>query len=367
VNKSKKTLKGPKKETKKKFNINPKVWIIISSILGFLLIAGILFDQLYKRPLITIDGDKYYLEDLTYYFYGTEQAYDYINQLYGGSYWDMPYDYSSGMTVREYAKTEAINNIIYNEILYREAVANGYTLTQEEEEKINEDIDTILNDSGLSKKFIKRNGFTEEYLKDVLTKVKLAERYKNDIIDSLDIDEEAIKAEINYEDYRQYDIEYFYISTEDTTDNEDDSSSEETNEEKKKAAYQKIADIREKALTAEDWSTLLPEDEKELKYRDTYFLGNSTYYPDEFKEAVMAMDNNEISDILETEDGYYVVRMKNNNSAETYDRTVEEAIEKAEEEAFNEEYNNNILPKHNYVLHEKAIQNLRMGRITLVD
>ena len=367
MNKSKKTIKGPQKTKKKQLKINPKIWIVTSAIIGLLLIAAILFDQLYKRPLITINGDKYYLEDLTYYFYNYETSYDYINQIYGGSYWDMPYDYSTGMTVREYAKLEVINEILYTEILSREAEAFGYTLTQEEEDSINEQVDKILNDYGLSEKFIKRNGFTPEYLKEVLTKYKLAENYKNDVIELLPIDEEAIKADIKYEDYRQYDIEYFYISTEDTTDNEDDSSSEETNEEKKKAAYQKIADIREKALTAEDWSTLLPEDEKELKYRDTYFLGNSTYYPDEFKEAVMAMDNNEISDILETEDGYYVVRMKNNNSAETYDRTVEEAIEKAEEEAFNEEYNNNILPKHNYVLHEKAIQNLRMGRITLVD
>ena len=36
----------------------------------------------------------------------------------------------------------------------------------------------------------------------------------------------------------------------------------------------------------------------------------------------------EISDVIETDDGYYVVRMINNNSPETYDSVVEEAIKR---------------------------------------
>ena len=364
MNKSKKTIKGPQKTKKKQLKINPKIWIVTSAIIGLLLIAAILFDQLYKRPLITINGDKYYLEDLTYYFYNYETSYDYINQIYGGSYWDMPYDYSTGMTVREYAKLEVINEILYTEILSREAEAFGYTLTQEEEDSINEQVDKILNDYGLSEKFIKRNGFTPEYLKEVLTKYKLAENYKNDVIELLPIDEEAIKADIKYEDYRQYDIEYLYISTKKINE---DGSTEPMNDEEKKAAYQAISEYREKALAAEDWSTLIPDDEEDVKYRESDFLAKDTFFPDDFKETVMAMENDAISEILETEDGYYVVRMVNNNSSETYDRTVEDAIKKAEEEAFTKQYNENILPKYTYDLNERAIRNLRMGRITLVD
>ena len=46
-----------------------------------------------------------------------------------------------------------------------------------------------------------------------MTKNTLANRYEQDIIDTFDIDEEAIKAEFDYEEYRQYDIEYLNIST----------------------------------------------------------------------------------------------------------------------------------------------------------
>jgi len=366
VNKSKKTIKGTQSVKKKKqFNISPKIWIATSAVLGLLLIGAILFDQLYKRPLITIEGEKLYLEDLTYYFYNSESTYDYMNQLFGGSYWDMTYDYSTGMTVRDYAKLEAINNALYTEVLYREAVANGYALTQEEEDTVKEDVDKLLNDSGLSEKLIKKNGFTSEYLTEIFTKIKLADRYKQDVIDLLPIDEEAIKAEYDYEEYRQYDIEYLFISTEKT--NEEASSTEPMSDEEKKAAYDKIADMREKALNTEDWSTLVPEEETKLQYLKTNFTSKDTYFPDDFKESVKAMENGEISDILETEDGYYVVRMINNNSSETYDNTVEKAIKDAEEEAFSKQYTENILPKYDYKLHERAIKNLRMGRITLVD
>lgn len=370
MNKTKKTLRNAQNVEKKKkqINISPKLWIIVSAVLGLFLVVAILFDQLYKRPLITINGDKYYLEDLTYYFYNTELSYNYMNQLYGGYYWDMTYDYTTGETVRDHAKSEAINNIIYTEVLYREALAHGYTLTGEEADEIKEDVNLILNEGGLSDKFIKKNGFTPEYLTEILTKFKLADRYREDVIDLLYIDEEAIKADIDYEEYRQYDIEYVFISTTKTVEDEEGkSTNEDMTEEEKKAAYDKIADLREKALTAEDWSELIPEDEEDLKYREYSLLANNTTFPDNFKETVLAMENDEISDIIETEDGYYVVRMVNNNSSKAYDSAVADAIEKAENEAFMNEYNEYILPKYDYKINTKAINNLRMGRITLVD
>ena len=81
----------------------------------------------------------------------------------------------------------------------------------------------------------------------------------------------------------------------------------------------------------------------------------------------MSMENGDITDVVEEDDGYYVFRMVNNNSSETYEKTVEDAIKEKEEEAFSKEYNESILPNHTFELNNRAIRNLRMGRITLVD
>ena len=365
VNKSKKPIKSTKKVNKKQFTINPKIWIVLSAAIGLFLIVAVLFDLLYKRPLVTIDDTDYYLEDMTYHFYSTESYYDYINQMYGGTYWDMPHSEASNMTVRDYAKLETINTVIYQQILYNEAIANDYTLTEEEITKIDEDINSILNEQNLSAKFIKKNGFTSDYLKDVFTKNTLANRYKDDVIESLEINDEEIKAGFNYDDYRQYDIEYLYIST--VVMNEEDYSSQPMNEEDKKAALDKITTFREKALDAEDWFELIPEEEEKLQYRESNFLPTDTFFAEDFMNTMMSMENDQISDVIESDGGYYVVRMINNNSPETYDRVVEEAITKAEEEAFGKEYTDNILPNHTFELNEKQIRNLRMGRITLTN
>lgn len=365
MNKSKKTLRGSQKSNKKQLTISPIVWIVAGAILGLALIIGILFDQFYKSPLVTIDEKKYYLEDLTYQFYNTESTYDYINQMYGGSYWDMPYNETSSMTVRDYAKLETINNVIYEEVLYNEAVAKGYTLTQEEIDKIDENVNSTLNNMGLSEEIIKKNGFTPEYLKGVFTKNTLASRFKQDVIDAFDINDKEIEAGISYSDYRQYDIEYLYISTVKT--NEENYSQEPLDEAAKKDALDKITDLRSKALEAEDWSTLIPEDEDDLKYRKSNFLPSDTYFSEELMNTMLAMENNDITEVVEEEDGYYVIRMINNNSPETYDKTVADAIKEKEEEAFSEEYMDNILPNHTFKLNDKAIGNLRMGRITLAD
>ncbi|NLL00239.1 MAG: hypothetical protein GX271_06205 [Clostridiales bacterium] len=365
MNKSKKAIKGPQKPNKKQFTISPVVWIITGTVLGLALIIGILIDQLYKSPLVTIDENKYYLEDMTYYFYSAESTYDYFNQLYGGSYWDMPYSDSSDMTVRDFAKVETINNFIFEETLYNEAISKGYTLTEEEIDKIDEDIEKILNDSGFSETFIKKNGFTQEYLKDVFTRNTLANRYKKDVIASLDIDEEAIEAEISYDDYRQYDIEYLNISTNKT--NEEDFSQVPLSDKEKQLVFDRISDLRDEALTTEDWSSFISEDEEELRYRTSNFLAKDTYFSEDFKNIMMAMENGDVTEVIEEEDGYYVVRMIDNNSPKAYETAVEDAIKKEEEAAFNKEYIENILPNHPYELNTKAISNLRMGRITLVD
>lgn len=363
MNKSKKPIKVAAK--KKQVTISPVIWIVVGTILGLALIVGILFDQLYKAPLVTIDDKKYYLDDMTYQFYTTESSYNYINQLYGGSYWDMPYSEGSDMTVRDYAKLETINNFIYETILYNEAIANGYTLTQEEIDKIDENIDSTLNDMGLSKSFIKKNGFTANYLKEVFTKNTLTNRYKQDVVDSFDIDDEAIKAGISYDTYRQYDIEYLFISTQKT--NEEDSSQLSMDKLEKEAALKKISELRQKALDAEDWSAIISEEEKELIYKTSSFLPKDDKFSQDLMNTMLEMENGEITEVVEEEDGYYVIRMINNNSSETYDRTVKDAITEKEEEAFAAEYTDNIYPKHTLELNNKAINNLRMGRITLVD
>lgn len=370
MNKSKKVIRGPEKRIKSVKTINPKVWIITSIVLAVVLIAAVLFDRLYERALITVDGDNYYLNDLRYYFFTVESKYDALDQMYGGQYWDMAYNEEGTVTTRTVAMEEAVNAVISNEVLYREATANGYALTSEESDTISNDVVSFLYEQDIPADLIEKNGFTGDYLTDIFTKLQLSKRYKEDVIEGLPIDDEAITSEYKYEDYRQYDIEYLFISTQ-TEDAE--GNKVPMDEAAKKAAYDKINAKHQEALTSDDWSLLVPEEEEELTYSKDDFLAKDAGTSDEYglsadlKAMIITMENDEISEVFEDEKGYYAVRMINNNSLESYDSTVENAIKKAEEDAFQTKFMEEILPEYTYDIKERALRNLRMGSITLTD
>lgn len=342
-------------------------WIIASAVLVLALIVAMLFDQLYAPALVKVDGKKYTVYDLAYYLYSVESNYEYYDSMFGGNgaYWDMTYDESTGATMRDAAKEEAIQSAIGIEILYNQAISENYTLTDEEKENISTQVDSVWSNQ-LTASVISKNRFTKAKLTDIIGKTTLADRYRNDRIAALNIDEEAIKAEINYEDYRQYDVDYLFISTKTTND---DGESVDMTEDEKKAAFDKITEVLDQVATTEDWSTLVPEDETELTYSDDYGFTKSTgTFSDDLKSVIMAMNNGDVSDILEDPDkGYYIVKMVNNNSTESYDTEVENAITDEENEQFNTLYQEEILPNHSYTIYENALKRYTMGSITLAD
>jgi foldase protein PrsA len=82
---------------------------------------------------------------------------------------------------------------------------------------------------------------------------------------------------------------------------------------------------------------------------------------------MMTMNNTDVSTIYEDKTGYYIVRMKNNNSSERYDSEVKQKISEAEDSAFETYFTKNIEPKHTYKYNKKELNKLTMGYITLSD
>lgn len=364
MNNSKK-LKTKKEKKDKLIEQKPitmkRPWVIVSLVLIAILISAILFDRLYQRVLVTIDDEKYHMDDLSYYFYTLESQYDYYNQIFGGSSWDMTFDEETGATMRDVAKNDAVDMAVYTEVLYKEAVKEGYSLTEEEKQTVSDNVDTLFGGQ-ITEAVIKKNNFTKSYLRDVLSKSTLVERFRQDKINAMDIDDEGIKAAINYDEYRQYDIEYLFISpnTQDA-----DGNPKPMGEVEKTDAYNKISSYYESAKATEDWSTLIPEEEEQLTYRKTNFLESSTTFSDEMEAMMMAMDNGAISEIYEAEDGYYIVRMINNNSSAAYDSAVTQAITTEENTRFDSLYEDEIKVKYDIDLKESAIRALTMGNLTL--
>jgi foldase protein PrsA len=366
VNKSKriKVAKDPAEIHDKKNDrlISSKVLTITSIVLVVILVGALIFDQVYESPLIKVDGKSYTLHDLSFYFYNSEMQATYFDQIFGGngSYWDMTYDEATGTTVGEFAREQTVNDAVKNEVLYNQAVSEGYSLTEDEKKTVDKNVSGIL-DTASNKAVIEKNNFTKAYLTDIIGKTTLVTRYRQDKIDALDIDDAAIKAKIPYEEHRQYDIEYLFASKKNI---DDKGNSTDKSEADKTAALNKLTSYYETAKTTKDWSKFLPEDEKIVTYKSDNFIASDKPFDDKTKAKVMAMANDTVSDILEADDGYYIIRMKNNNSSENYDSAVKSAITDAESKGFDEVYQT-ILAKHKYKIYEKAVNKLKMGSVTL--
>ncbi|SFR76572.1 peptidyl-prolyl cis-trans isomerase [Anaeromicropila populeti] len=357
MNSSKTTLKGNKKEVKKKnmpvekTSTGKIVAIAICAVLVLAMLVGVAYDQLKPTLLFKLDGENIYLSDAMYYIYDKEVTYDAYDQMYlaytGTGYWDSTSD--SGTTNREAAKQEVYTTVKEYAILYKEAINAGYALTEEDKTTASETAEEVLKNLTTKQKSLP--GLSKKKLTSVLEKKAVADRYKQDMIDSFDIDDQAIKDTFNYEDYRQYDFQYYYTSK--TTYDEEGNSVALSDDEKAKLLEEMNA-LLEKSKT-EDFAALLPSTETEegtaateaaateettateetetsnISFQEEgNITPSSTTFEDEVKTKIMAMSNNEISQVLEDSNGYYIVKMINNNSDETYNQTVEDAI--AEEE-----------------------------------
>jgi foldase protein PrsA len=364
VNKSKKIKRaevqvGVHDKTKEKI-ISSRTLTIASIVFVIILIGALIFDQLFESTLLTVDGERYQLDDLSYYIYNVESQYDYYDQMFGGngSYWNMSSD-ESGNTMRDIAKQEAIESAIYSEVLYNEAVAEGYTLTDEEKTEVDTKVSSMME--SLTEGTIEKADFTKASLTESVGKTTLVTRYRQDKVDALAIDDAAITAGISRDEYRQYDIEYLFASK--MTSDAEGKSIEKTVDDKE-AALAALNTYNEKAKTTEDWTTLIPEDEKLVSYRSDNFIESDTTFDDDFESQIMAMENGTIGDVHETDTGYYVIRMINNNSSESYDTAVKDAITAAENEGFGKVYDE-ILAKHEFKTNDSALRSLTMGTVTL--
>ncbi len=337
--------KENKKETEKRKldsvprNINVRAIVLgtIGVILTIAVCVVIAFEQLYQPVLLTINGDKYRLNDVRYYIFSREyQGFttEYSYQSYMNmSYWDQVVDEETGDTNLDQVKAQTWDDIVKNEILYKEAVKQGYSVT--DEDKTN--VQTVISNTkeNLDSAILRSNGFTDSALTAILQKLEVASRFQQDTIDSFDIDDDAIKDGFNYEDYHQYGIGVFKIQK---TKTNEDNKTEDVPEEELKAALEKLEGLKDKIASAEDLSTVLGEDETAITYSSENITKDTTTYGKKNLKKIMQMKNGEMTDMIEREDAYYLIKMVNNKVTESYDSAVSNAISAEETSQFDDYY-----------------------------
>lgn len=345
-------------------------WIIgIVSAAVILICAIVVWDNHHPKLILTVNDEKLYLEDLMYDVFNTEMSYDYMSQLYQqmGStddYWNM--QQQNGQTTKEMAKNDCLESAKRQVVLYDEAIKNGYKLTKEDTKGAKKDAKELMKN--ISAKAKKATGFTEDKLISIIEKRKITARYKEDKIKSYGITKEAVASTIEKDKFRQYSLDTFFISTKKTDEKGNEINLAEADKQK---LYGKMEAVLEKAKDAKDWSKVIEtkEDEKEksaeeVSYSAYDFIESESKFDEDTTKKIVAMKNGEMSKILETKDGYYLVKMKDNNSTERYDKEVEDALKTKEDTKFEEDYTK-MAESYTFKVNEKEWEKIDIGTITL--
>lgn len=327
-----------------------KVLAILGILAVIVLCAGVCYMQLRPRAVLVVSTtdesgtqkkDTVYMKEAVYSIYQVENQYNQYSsiyqQLYGKTYWEMEDVDSKGRNGASAAKKQVMDSLKQREILYMEAQKRGYSLTAEEEKTAENNVtDTMKNFTDKQKSL---EGLDEKTLKSEFKKNALAEKFRQILIKESGVDEEALKATVNKKDYRQYTLQYYKVSNQETSGEE----TKEVSAEQKQTNLTNMQALQEKAKTAEDFTKLLDDNDKTgIQYQTENLikkdLKDSTFLNKKLRKQIMKMDNGQISDIIEGDDGYYLIKMVNNDDSEAYDNQCQSVVNEEETKQFNARY-----------------------------
>lgn len=341
-----------------------QIFVVLAILIGLAVAALVIWDRYHREVAMTVGNEKIYEDELMYYVYETESDASFMNslyqQIYGSSYWETIED--SGISNSEMEKLNIKDQAAQDLILEKEAINAGISLTDEEAAAADESAKNMFEQ--MSEADIKANGVKLENLTKISRRIALGDKYEAQRIDEYDIDDEGIRAGVDKDEYRQYNIQYYSISIVKTDDdNNEQSLSDEEIEQRK----EKLTDLRERAENGEDFETLIDEDEES----DITFSGieaekvwkADTNFSDTLTSVIYSMKDDELSDIIEDEDSgeLYLIKMLDNNSDEAYEDEVESRIKAQEEESFSDEYLEELMPKYNIKFKDAVWSKMNLG------
>ncbi len=376
MNKAKKIIKEqgiktPDKKAEKAEAKSRKNLILI--IVGILAVLGgvfvVCFTQLRPRPILTVEGPAANGETTTNTVYYTDSVYDIYQMESMYNNYGMDWDTQQGNgTLSESSKTQIMNLLKQREVLVMQAEKDGVTLDDAEKSEVDKSVKDAMEQIEKLPKSVK--GLSESDVRDSIEKQKLADKEKKKIIDGFDIDDAKLTAEVNKADFRQYTLQYYTISK------EDESSKEETKPLKDEATLKKakadLQELQKKAKTASDFTKLLTDKDNDgkddntgISYSTQNLLESDKEFADEATRAIIKkMNNDQISDVLETDKAYYVFKMINNNDPAAYDSEVKNKISAEEDSQYQKYYDETLSKQYKFKVTGYWKERVTIGGIT---
>lgn len=270
-----------------------------------------------KNEVFRIEKSSCTLPEVMVYLTNTKNQYE---NTFGDQIWEAAYQ---GVTLEENIKETVLARLARVKAMNLLAEEEGISLNQQEKDKAAQAASEYYQ--GLNETERSLLGVNEELIQSMYEEYTLA----NKVYEYLIAD---INPEISDDEARTITVEHIFIKTYTLNEN---GERVDYSDQARQEAYQKAREVLQRAKDGEEFSVLAAE------YSDdsntTYSFGKGTQEPT-FEEAAFNLATDEISNIVETEYGYHIIKCISTFDREETDRNKVKIVEQRRQEVFDEEY-----------------------------
>lgn len=256
--------------------------------------------------------------EMRVYLVNTRNQYE---RVYGDQVWQISRD---GVTLEENVKETVLARMAQIKTMYLLAGNRDIVLDEKEESRAAQAAREYYGSLSDAEKELL--GADEDVIRQLYTEYALADKVYRDII-------RDVNPEISDDEARIITVQHILLRTVGT---DDEGRRVSCTEEEKKAIYEKAAEIRQTAAEGE-------QDFVELasRYSEdnviTYSFGKGETEAS-FEEAAFALETGEISQVVETDEGYHIIKCISTFDRSQTDRNKLEIVEQRRREVFGQEY-----------------------------
>lgn len=257
-----------------------------------------------------------------------------IEAYYGNTIWDQ--EIEDGVKYKDKFKEMILDQMIYTEAIYEAAKKENLLPTEKEINKSIEEFNTSIKDNDDYKKQLKELGIDDNFLKYQFERNLASDNYKEKFNKDNAVTNDEMKKyyDDNKDDFYIDQVEASHILIK-TIDDED----KELSDEKKAEAKKKAEEVLAKAKAGEDFSELAKEYSQDTVSAKNggdlgFFKKGEMVKP--FEEAAFSMKVGEISDLVESDFGYHIIKVTDKEDRQkTFDEVKETIKETLQDEKYN--------------------------------
>lgn len=257
-----------------------------------------------------------------------------MEAYYGNTIWDQ--EIEQGVKYKDKFKEMILDQMIYTEAIYEAAKKENLLPTEEEVNKSIEEFNTSIKDNEEYKKQLKEIGIDDNFLKYHFERSLASNNYKEKFNKDNVVTNDEIKKyyDDNKDDFYIDQVKASHILIK-TIDDQD----KELSDEEKAKAKKKAEEVLAKAKAGEDFSELAKEYSQDTVSAKNggdlgFFKRGEMVKP--FEEAAFSMKVGDISDLVESDFGYHIIKVTDKEDRQkTFDEVKDTIKETLQEEKYN--------------------------------